>query len=120
MGIMTGLESDLIEGMLCCDLGQKKLPTPNQNGTFMDLIFSNASTDITVEICESPLLELDRHHRAYELLVDVRLCKCEATSMEERRFRFRAADCEAITDELGLVDWHGSRVIELTYALTFL
>jgi hypothetical protein len=22
-------------------------------------------------------------------------------------FRFRAADCEAITDELGLVDWHG-------------
>jgi hypothetical protein len=27
--------------------------------------------------------------------------------MEERRFRFKAADCEAITDELGLVDWHG-------------
>jgi hypothetical protein len=25
MGIMTGLESVLIEGMLCCDLGQKKL-----------------------------------------------------------------------------------------------
>jgi hypothetical protein len=22
------------------------------------------------------------------------------------RFRFKAADCEAITDELGLVDWH--------------
>jgi hypothetical protein len=27
--------------------------------------------------------------------------------MDERRFRFRAADCEAITDELGLVGWHG-------------
>jgi hypothetical protein len=27
--------------------------------------------------------------------------------MEERRFRFKAADCEAITDELGLVDWYG-------------
>jgi hypothetical protein len=39
--------------------------------------------------------------------VDVQLCKFEATSMDERRFRFRAADCEAITDELGLVDWHG-------------
>jgi hypothetical protein len=39
--------------------------------------------------------------------VDVRLCKCEAASMDERRFRFGAADCEAITDELGLVDWHG-------------
>jgi hypothetical protein len=27
--------------------------------------------------------------------------------MDEKRFRFRAADCEAITDELGLIDWHG-------------
>jgi hypothetical protein len=51
-----------------------------------------------------PLLGLDRHHRAYELLVDERLCKFEATSVDERRFRFRAADCEAITGELGLVD----------------
>jgi hypothetical protein len=99
MGITTDLESDLIEGILCCDLGQINL-IPNQNGTFLDLIF-------TVEICESPLLGLDRYHRAYELLVDVRLCNFEATSMDERRFRFRAADCEAITDELGLVDWHG-------------
>jgi hypothetical protein len=40
-------------------------------------------------------------------LVDVRLCKFEANSMDERRFVFRAADCEAIIDELGLVDWHG-------------
>jgi hypothetical protein len=27
--------------------------------------------------------------------------------MDEGWFRLRAADCEAITDELGLVDWHG-------------
>jgi hypothetical protein len=27
--------------------------------------------------------------------------------MAERRFVFKAADCEAIIDELGLVDWHG-------------
>jgi hypothetical protein len=91
MGITTDLESDLIEGMLCCDLGQIN-SIPNQNGTFLDLIFSNAGTDITVEIGESPLLGLDRHHRAYELLVDVRLCKFEAASMDERRFRFWAAD----------------------------
>jgi hypothetical protein len=39
--------------------------------------------------------------------VDVRLCKFEATSMDEMRFRFRAANCEPMTDELGLVDWHG-------------
>jgi hypothetical protein len=39
--------------------------------------------------------------------VGVRLCKFEATSIDESRFRFRTVDCEAITDELGLVDWHG-------------
>jgi hypothetical protein len=31
-------------------------------------------------------------------------CKFEATAMNEKWFRFRAADCEAISDELGLVD----------------
>jgi hypothetical protein len=66
MGITTDLESDLIEGMLCCDLGRIN-SIPNQNGTFLDLFFSNASTDITVEICESPLFGFDRHHRSYEL-----------------------------------------------------
>jgi hypothetical protein len=55
MVITTDLESDLIEGMLCCNLGQIN-SIPNQSGTFLDLIFSNASTDITVEICESPFL----------------------------------------------------------------
>jgi hypothetical protein len=40
------------------------------------------------------------------LMVDVRLCEFEAMIMDKRRFRFRAADCEAITDELSLVDWH--------------
>jgi hypothetical protein len=92
MGITTDLESDLIEGMLCCDLGQIN-SIPNQIGTFLDLIFSNASTDITVEICKSPILGLDRHYRAYKLLVDVRKCKFEATSMDERQFRLRATDC---------------------------
>jgi hypothetical protein len=42
-----------IEGMLCCDLGHIN-SILNQNSAFLDLIFSNASTDITVEICESP------------------------------------------------------------------
>jgi hypothetical protein len=39
--------------------------------------------------------------------VVVGLCKFKEISMDEMRFRFRAADCEAITDEVGLVDWHG-------------
>jgi hypothetical protein len=43
MGITTDLESDLIESMLYCDLGQIN-SIPNQNGSVLDLIFSNAST----------------------------------------------------------------------------
>jgi hypothetical protein len=39
--------------------------------------------------------------------------------VDKRRFRFRAADCEAITDELGLVDWHVFALVrELTCAFT--
>jgi hypothetical protein len=113
MGIMTDLESDLIEGMLCCDLGQIN-SIPNQNGKFLDLIFSNAGTDITVEICKSPL-----HHWAYELLLDVRLCKLEAAIMDERRFIFGAADCKVITDLVWLTGMVFSRIRELTCALTF-
>jgi hypothetical protein len=44
--------------------------------------------------------------------------KFKATNMDEKRFRFRAADFEAITDELGLVDWHGlfsRKGVELFY-----
>jgi hypothetical protein len=63
--------------MFCCDLGQIN-SIPNQNGTFLDLIFSNPITEITIEFCESPFLRLDRHQRAYELLVGVRLCEFEA------------------------------------------
>jgi hypothetical protein len=39
----------------------------------------------------------------------------------ERRFRFRAADCEAITEELGLVDWYDlfSRKVDLCVNLFY-
>jgi hypothetical protein len=105
--ITTDLESDLIEGMLCCDLVQIN-SIPNQNGTFLDLTFSKLVRTLRLRsTANRPFLDSIVKIRAYELLVDVRLCKFEATSMDERRFRFRAADYEAITYELGLVDWYG-------------
>jgi hypothetical protein len=57
--------------------------------------------------CESPLLELDRHHRDYELSVDLRFCEFKAIETGRERFKFGAADCEAIRKELGSIDWHG-------------
>jgi hypothetical protein len=48
----TDLESDLIEGLLSCDL-EKINAISNQYGRFLDLIFSNAGADVTIWICNS-------------------------------------------------------------------
>jgi hypothetical protein len=41
---------------------------PNDNGTFLDLVFMNAPVDVSVACADSPLFKLDRrHHRAYEI-----------------------------------------------------
>jgi hypothetical protein len=56
--------------------------------------------------CESPLLQLDRHHRTYELSVDLPFCEFKAIEIGRERFRSGAANCEAIFQELGSVDWH--------------
>jgi hypothetical protein len=79
MGITTDLESDLIEGMLCCDLVQIN-SIPNQNGTFLDLTFSKLVRTLRLRSANRPFLDSIVKIRAYELLVDVRLCKFEATS----------------------------------------
>jgi hypothetical protein len=34
---------------------------PNENGTFLDLVFTNVPVDMAVEGAEPPLLKLDRH-----------------------------------------------------------
>jgi hypothetical protein len=63
VNVTTDLESDLIEGMLSCDMGQINAIL-NQYGKFS--FFSHAIVDLAMWTCESPL-QLDRHHRAYEL-----------------------------------------------------
>jgi hypothetical protein len=39
---------------------------PNDNGIFLDLVFTNAPVDVSVACTDSSLL-MDRHHRAYEI-----------------------------------------------------
>jgi hypothetical protein len=43
----------------------------------------------------------------YELSVDLPFCEFKAIEIGRERFRSGAADCEAIIQELGSVDWHG-------------
>jgi hypothetical protein len=52
--------------------------------------------------------ELDRHHKAYKLSVDLRFCEFKAIETGRERFKFGATDCETIIiKELGSIDWHG-------------
>jgi hypothetical protein len=80
---------------------------PNQYGRFLDLVSSNVSADVAMWTCESLLLKLDTHHRAYELSVNLRFCKYKAIGTGREWFKIGAADCKVIIKELSSVDWHG-------------
>jgi hypothetical protein len=74
--------------------------------SFLDLVFTNAPVDdVSVACADTSLLELDRHHRAYD--IELRVCCYEFEAMESRtqRYMFRMADCAAIVNELDEVDW---------------
>jgi hypothetical protein len=62
LNVTSNLESDLISGLFGCDLDQIN-ERPNENGTFLDLVFTNVPVDMAVEGGETPLLKLDRHHK---------------------------------------------------------
>jgi hypothetical protein len=63
---IDSIESDLIGGLFGCDLDQIN-ERPNENGTFLDLVFTNVPVDMAVRVAETPLLKQDRHHKAYEI-----------------------------------------------------
>jgi hypothetical protein len=51
------------------------------------------------------LSKLDRHHRAYEIEIQVCCCEFEALESRTQRYMFRIANCAAIINELDEVDW---------------
>jgi hypothetical protein len=75
----------------------------------LDLVFTNVPVDMAVEDAETPLLKLDRHHKArhkaYETEMQICCCKFEAMEGGVKRYRFKLADCGAIVDELDAVKW---------------
>jgi hypothetical protein len=60
-----------IGGLIGCDLHQIN-ERPNDNGTFLDLVFANVPFDMAVEGAEIPLLKLDYHQKAYE--IEMQIC----------------------------------------------
>jgi hypothetical protein len=90
--------------MFGCDL-DKINERPNEKGTFLDLVFTNVPADMAVEGAKTPLLKLDRQHKAYEIEMHICCCKVDAIKGGVKRYRFKLVDCVAIVDELDAVDW---------------
>jgi hypothetical protein len=53
LNVTTDLESDLIGGLFGCNIDQVNV-VPNDNGTFLDLVFTNAPVDVSVACCTVP------------------------------------------------------------------
>jgi hypothetical protein len=64
----------------------------NRKSTFLNLVFKNVPVDVFITCAESPLLKLDRHHKAYE--IDMRACCCKFEVMASRTqcYMFNMAD----------------------------
>jgi hypothetical protein len=58
LNVTTDLEGDFIGGLFGCGLDQVNV-VPNDNDTFLDLVFTNAPVDVSVACADSPLLKLD-------------------------------------------------------------
>jgi hypothetical protein len=52
LNVTTDLESDVIGGLFGCDLDQVNV-VPNDNGTFWDLLFTNAPVDVSAACAET-------------------------------------------------------------------
>jgi hypothetical protein len=66
LNVTSDLESDLVGGLFGCDLDQIN-ERPNENGTFLDRVFTNVPVDMAVGVTEIPLLKLNRYQKAYEI-----------------------------------------------------
>jgi hypothetical protein len=71
----------------------------------LDLVFTNVLVDIAVESAETPLLKLDRHHKAYEIEMQICCFKFEAMEGGIKRYRFKLPNCAAFGDGLDAVDF---------------
>jgi hypothetical protein len=82
-----------------------------------DLFFQMPVRTLRCGLASPPLLKLDRHHRAYELSMDLRFCEFKEIETGSERFKFGAADCEAIKKELGSPVWYGFSLVRVWISL---
>jgi hypothetical protein len=84
-----------------CDLDQIN-ERPNENGTFLDRVFTNVPVGMAVGVAETPLFNLNRYQKASDIEMQISSCKFEAMEGGIKRYMFKLANCVAIVDELGV------------------
>jgi hypothetical protein len=73
---------------------------PNVREVFLDLFFCNFCDDVSIKNFDFPLLKLDRHHRAYELVLDIDNINFNDTFDTALRYNFLKADYSSILNYL--------------------
>lgn len=77
----------------------------NTNNRILDLVLSNIN-NISVKVCENPLIKLDAHHPALEINTNVYAkCQPKITQKPFATHNFKKADYSIVNKELGLIDW---------------
>jgi Reverse transcriptase (RNA-dependent DNA polymerase)/Endonuclease-reverse transcriptase len=103
--VTSDKDSITVDGMASCNLVQIN-KIPNIRNVFLDLFFCNFNDDTSVNICETPLLNLDVHHQAYEIAIDVGEIIFEEPRDTKKYFNFSKADYSAISQFLDEIDWN--------------
>jgi hypothetical protein len=102
--VTSDKESVTVDGMASCNLVQIN-KIPNVREVFLDLFFCNFNDEATVHICETPLLNLDIHHRAYDIAIDVGEIVFEEPRDSKKHFNFSKANYSAISQYLDAINW---------------
>jgi len=99
INVISVRESIIVDGMSGCDLSQMN-NIPNQYGVYLDLVFFNNPSMLTIREAETPILTLDRHHPAFVLDLKIEYLKYATLSNHVSRFNFKKANMEAISSKL--------------------
>lgn len=99
---------DLVYGMQSFGLYQIN-SVRNFNDRTLDLVFCNECDDATLKVCADPLLQIDMHHPALEMLLDCGRTNDSIFSVNLDSFKvfnFRRANFFALNRFLLSIDWN--------------
>lgn len=83
----------------------------NSLGRTLDLVLTNSSDTIKVDLCTAPLTTVDKFHPPLEIIVHA-MPKKNLQANYSKSFNFYKANYEAINSELSLIDWHDALEIK--------